>query len=102
MSVSLVVGTKKGAAIFVSDKDRGNWKQSFALKGWAVPASTRDERGRYYAAITNDVYGAALMASDDLSDWRQLDGAPRYQPGEKGNAEHIRIAGAGDFMGRYK
>ncbi len=101
MGVALIVGTKKGAAIFGSD-DRKKWTQSFALKGWAVTASVRGEHGRTYAAIANDVYGAAIMASDDLSEWRQLEAAPRYKAGEKGNAEHIRIAGAGDFMGKYK
>jgi hypothetical protein len=102
MSVTLIVGTKKGAAIMVSDEDRQNWTQHFSLKGWSVTASTRDESGRIYAAIASDVFGAALMASDDLKEWRQLDSAPRYQPGEKGNLEHVRIAGASDFSGRYK
>ena len=101
MGVALVVGTKKGVAI-IQSADRQKWTQSFALKGWAITASTRDERGRTYAAIASDVFGAAIMASDDLCEWRQLEGAPRYQPGEKGNPEHIRIAGASDFMGRYK
>lgn len=102
MSVALIVGTKKGAAVLVSDESRREWKQTFALKGWAVTASARDDGGRYYAAITNDVYGPAIMASDDLGEWRQLDSAPRFKPGEKGNPDHIRIAGATDFMGKYK
>ena len=102
MAVALIVGTKKGAAIFESNADRSAWTQRFGLKGWAVTASARDDSGRYYAAIASDVYGAAIMTSDNLQDWQQLDAAPRYEPGEKGNPEHIRIAGAADFMGRYK
>src|SRR5580704_3713228 len=102
MAVSLIVGTKKGAAIFTSDAARADWTQEFCLKGWSVTASARDPEGRFYAAIANDVYGAAIMTSDDLHEWRHLDGAPRYKPGDKGNLEHNRIAGAADFSGRYK
>jgi hypothetical protein len=102
MALSLIVGTKKGAAILTSDSRRQTWTSEFMLKGWSVTSSTRDDRGQYYAAITSDVFGAALMASSDLNKWEQLDTAPRYQPGEKGNPEHIRIAGAADFSGRYK
>jgi len=101
MGVAVVVGTKKGAAILRSDT-RENWSAEFALKGWNVTASARDEGGRYYAAINNDVFGAAVMVSDDLKQWRQLENAPRYQPGEKGNPEHIRIQASSDFMGKYK
>jgi len=102
MGVTLIVGTKKGSAILVSDEERADWTQTFALRGWNVTASARDDSGRFYAAIASDVYGAALMASDDLEEWRQLDAAPRYKPGDKGNPEHNRIAGAADFAGRYK
>lgn len=102
MAVSLIVGTKKGAAIFTSDDDRRNWKVDFALKGWPVTASARDEGGRYYAAVANDVFGPAVFISDDLKEWKQLESAPRFNPGDKGNEQHIRIAGAADFMGRYK
>ena len=66
MGVAVIVGTKKGAAILASDKTRESWSHEFVLKGWDVTASTRDEGGRYYAAINNDVFGAAIMVSDDL------------------------------------
>jgi hypothetical protein len=102
MSVAVIVGTKKGAAILTSDKSRANWSRDFVLKGWSINASTRDEKGRWYVAIGNDVFGPAIMVSDDLKEWRQLENAPRYQPGEKGNPEHIRIVASGDFMGKYK
>ena len=72
------------------------------LKGWAVTASAKDDQGTVYAAVAHDVYGPSIVASDDLENWRQLEAAPRYKPGEKGNAEHIRIMASGDFMGRYK
>jgi len=101
MGVAVIVGTKKGAAILTSNT-RENWSAEFVLKGWNVTASVRDEGGRYYTAIDNDVFGAAIMVSDDLKEWRQLENAPRYQPGEKGNPEHIRIKASSDFMGRYK
>ena len=97
MSVALVIGTKKGAAILKS-ADRKSWSQDFALKGWAVTASVRDDQGRVYAAVMHDVYGPSILASDDLDNWRQLEATPRYKAGEKGNAEHIRIVASGDFM----
>jgi photosystem II stability/assembly factor-like uncharacterized protein len=36
------------------------------------------------------VFGSAILASDDLAHWRQLESAPRYAPGERGNADHNR------------
>jgi hypothetical protein len=101
MSVALVIGTKKGAFVLRSE-DRAQWQQDFALKGWAVTASTRDDKGRVYAAVNHDVYGPSIHVSDDLANWTQLEAAPRYQPGEKGNPEHIRIMMSGDFFGKYK
>ena len=101
MSVALVIGTAKGAAILKS-QDRKSWSEDFKLKGWAVTASARDDKGRVYAAVAHGVYGPSIFASDDLEDWRQLEAVPRYEPGEKGNAEHIRIMASGDFTGRYK
>lgn len=101
MSLALIVGTKKGAFVFTTE-DRKSWRQDFALKGWAVTASVRDDQGRVYAAVAHDVYGPTILASDDLKEWKQLDAAPRFRPGEKGNAEHIRIVASGDFTGKYK
>ena len=101
MSVALIIGTKKGAAVLRS-KDRKTWSENFALKGWPVTASVRDDRGRYYAAAAHGVFGPAIFASDDLETWQQLEAAPQFAPGEKGNAEHIRIMASGDFMGKYK
>jgi len=101
MSVALVIGTKKGVAILRSP-DRKSWTREFALLGWETTASVRDDQGRYFVAVTHDVYGPSLLWSDDLENWQQLEAAPRYAPGEKGNAEHIRIKLSGDFMGKYK
>lgn len=101
MSVALVVGTRKGAVILTSDKTRRTWTGELVLKGWHVTASARDAGGRIYAAIGNDVYGPAIMASDDLKTWRQLDAAPRYREGEIGNPDHNRTLGAADPFGRF-
>jgi hypothetical protein len=101
MTTVLIAGTKKGAAIFKSD-DRRKWSSDFVLKGWHVTASARDDKGRYYVAIASDVFGPAIMVSDDLKEWTQLEAAPRFAPGDKGNADHHRIVGAFDFEGKYK
>ncbi|MBN9556262.1 MAG: exo-alpha-sialidase [Alphaproteobacteria bacterium] len=101
MSVSLIAGTPKGAAILTS-KDRERWDLHFELPGWPVTASARDDRGRYYIAVNSPNYGVALFASDDLKSWKQLDAAPRYRPEDRGNPEHHRIVGAADFEGVLK
>lgn len=101
MAVALVIGTKKGAAV-VKSNDRKSWNCDFALKGWAITSSAQDDKGRVYAAVTHDVYGPSILASDDLDHWQQLEAAPRFPPGEKGNAEHIRIMASSDFFGKYK
>jgi hypothetical protein len=103
MGVVVLVGTAKGVVILQSDDARSTWDDSgLQLKGWLVTTATRDATGRTYVGVTHDVYGAAVLASDDLSEWQQLDGAPRYAQGLKGNAMHNRIIGAMDPMGQYE
>lgn len=91
MSVVLIAGTAKGAAILTSDARRSKWQRRFDLKGWQVTASTRDEQGRYYVGVTGPVFGPALFFSDDLKTWTQLDAAPRYEKDDKANALHRRF-----------
>lgn len=101
MSAVLIAGTAKGAAILTSNARRREWKRRFELKGWKVTASARDGKGRYYLAVTNPVFGPALFVSDDLNEWTQLESAPRYEPGDKGNEFHWRLTGgASDPMGQ--
>ena len=89
MSVSLVVGTPKGAAI-ISSNDRKSWKENFVLRGWPVTASVRDDMGRIYVAVNSPIYGVAIFVSDDFENWTQLASAPRYRPEDRGNPEHHR------------
>jgi photosystem II stability/assembly factor-like uncharacterized protein len=51
--------------------------------------------------VTHDVWGAAVLASDDLEHWEQLESAPRYDPSQTGNSGHNRIVGAMDPMQRF-
>ncbi len=101
MPVALVIGTQKGAAVIAS-KDRKSWSEEFLLQGWPVTASVRDDQGRVYAAVNSPNYGVALFASDNLKEWKQLESAPRYEPGDRGNPEHHRIVSAADFGGVLK
>jgi BNR/Asp-box repeat protein len=101
MSVSLVVGTQKGAAI-ISSKDRRSWSEEFVLRGWPVTASVQDDRGRTYVSVNSPNYGVVLFASDDLKEWKQLESAPRYAPEDRGNPEHHRIVSQLDFTGILK
>jgi hypothetical protein len=102
MGVAVIVGTAKGA-ILLSSEDRERWETSpLLLKGWIVTAAARDEAGRTYVAVTHDVWGACIMASDDLESWDQLEAAPRYAAGLSGNESHLRVVGAMDPMGQFK
>jgi photosystem II stability/assembly factor-like uncharacterized protein len=100
MTVSLIVGTPKGAAVLKSGTEK--WREDFVLRGWPVTASARDDKGRVYAAVNSPNYGVAIFASDDLGGWTQLAAAPRYRPEDRGNAEHHRIVSQMDFTGVLK
>ena len=103
MGVVLIVGTAKGTALLRAEASRDRWTvEALALKGWIVTAATRDPTGRYYVGVTSDVYGSAIVVSDDLETWQQLENGPRYAPSDVGNEEHNRIIGATDPFGRYK
>ncbi len=102
MGVVVIVGTAKGAALLRSDDKRESWEiDALEFKGWIVTAATRDSGGRYYVGVTSDVYGTAILASDDGSSWQQLESAPRYEPTDAGNEGHNRIIGAMDPMGHF-
>lgn len=103
MGVVLIVGTAKGTALLRAEASRDRWTvEALALKGWIVTAATRDPMGRYYVGVTSDVFGSAIVVSDDLETWQQLENGPRYAPTDVGNEEHNRIIGATDPFGRYK
>ncbi|MEZ4501713.1 MAG: exo-alpha-sialidase [Dehalococcoidia bacterium] len=101
MGVSVIVGTSKGMAVARSDEARERWDvEALQLPGWAVTAATRDSSGRTYIGVASDIYGAAVMSSDDLTTWTQCDGAPRYEEGDRGNLMHQRIVNTFDFEGK--
>ncbi len=103
MGVVVIVGTAKGAAVLRSDDARESWDvDALEFKGWIVTAATRDSGGRYYIGVTSDVYGTAILASDDGVSWSQLESAPRYEPTDAGNELHNRIIGSTDPVGRFK
>jgi hypothetical protein len=102
MSTTVLVGTQKGAMVIRSDEGRKRWERSpLLMKGWLVTAFARDASGRVYAGVTHDVWGATVMASDDLEHWEQLESAPRYSADAKGNPGHNRIIGAMDPMEQF-
>jgi hypothetical protein len=60
------------------------------FRGWRVTAAARDGGGRTYVAVATEVFGCAILASDDLRRWEPLGSAPRYEPSERGNPDHNR------------
>jgi photosystem II stability/assembly factor-like uncharacterized protein len=102
MPTTVLVGTKMGAWILRSDETRSQWQTSGPqLKGWLVTAFARSASGRTYAGVTHDVWGATVMASDDLESWEQLESAPRYDASEVGNPGHNRVIGSSDPMEQF-
>lgn len=102
METTLVVGTVKGVAIFRSANNRSNWHfDGFELQGWKATASARDDGGLTYLGLSQENFGTAIVVSEDLKTWRQLETRLSYDKGTPGNADHNRIAGAevpaGDF-----
>jgi photosystem II stability/assembly factor-like uncharacterized protein len=82
MSVHAIIGTDKGGFVMRSDAARQRWTIVGPLfKGWKVTAAGRDDRGRYFAATSSFVYGAALHVSDDLETWRQIEHGPDWPKG---------------------
>ena len=102
MTVAVIVGTDKGAAIMRSDAARERWEvDALQLPGWKVTATTRDAQGRFYAAVASVVYGAAIVVSDDLKTWRQLEHPPQYKSTDRGNPGHYRFIRGMDFPAIY-
>jgi photosystem II stability/assembly factor-like uncharacterized protein len=67
--VRLLVGTRKGAFIYTSDKRRERWEISEAIMpGWTVhhlAADTRRDPPRLYAAASHWAWGPSVARSDD-------------------------------------
>lgn len=93
MSVVVVVGTRKGAAVYRSD-DRLDWEMDGLLfKGWKVTAVTRDETGRWYLGLASENYATVIATSDDLVDWEQVESGPNYDGSLPGNPMHNQLVG---------
>ena len=79
--VILLVGTRKGAFIFSSDRDRKNWQISdLIFKSWNVMHMTLDWRDRRpHSALVHDVYGPSTHYSDDMgATWVQSAQIPAF------------------------
>ena len=71
MGVVVFVGTAKGAALLRADEARKRWDvDALRFKGWIVTAAAQDASGRTYVGVSSDVYGAAILVSDDLQEFR--------------------------------
>jgi hypothetical protein len=67
--VMLIVGTKKGAWTYTSDRSRGSWSISDPiLPGWSIyhmAADLRRQTARLYAAGSHWAWGPVVARSDD-------------------------------------
>jgi hypothetical protein len=91
MAVVVIVGTDKGGMLLRADDARERFELGeLRFRGWRVTAAARDPGGRTYVAVAGEVFGSAILASDDLERFEPLEAAPRYEPGERGNPDHNR------------
>ncbi len=98
MGEVVFVGTSKGAAIL--RRQGASWtKYGFELQGWLVTAAVQGPDGRFYIGVTSDVYGCAVLVTEDFKSFTQLGGSPKYETGQRGNEMHNRIVGAMDITG---
>jgi hypothetical protein len=103
MGIALLVGTQKGLVVLRPDANRQNWSfAQFCLNGWKCGAATQDADGLTYVGVSNDVYGAAIVVSEDLENWQQRDSAPRYAATDRGDPSHNRIIGSEDPLGMFE
>ena len=100
MAVVVIVGTDKGGMLLRSDDAREHWELGeLGFRGWRVTSAARDPDGRTYLAVALESFGNAVLASDDLENWQQLEAAPRYAPGDRGNRDHNRSISSTAPMG---
>lgn len=94
-SVTLLVGTRKGAFFVESDEDRTDWTvRGPLLKGWEVSDVVLDGRPedgpRLFAAVGHFVYGPTVHRSDDFGEtWEQVEGTPSFPDGADRELERV-------------
>ena len=81
MGVRLLVGTAKGGFWVTSDDCREWAVESPFFKGWKVTAGLRLEGGGFMAAVASDIYGPAIILSEDGREWEQVADGPAYPDG---------------------
>jgi hypothetical protein len=75
--MKLLVGTRKGAFIYTSDRKRQRWQLSEPiLPGWSfyhMAADLRNDPPRFYAAVNHWAWGRSVAKSADLGKtWEPL------------------------------
>ncbi|MGH2522400.1 MAG: hypothetical protein ACRDH2_07840, partial [Anaerolineales bacterium] len=81
--VLVMVGTRKGAFIFQSDRARTKWTMAGPhFPGWGVQHMALDQRTEptLFAALYHDVYGANVHRSRDLGQTWQMTDRPGFPP----------------------
>lgn len=99
MTVTLGIGTAKGAW-FAAGDGAGSWDLSGPfLKGWEVNTFGRSPSGSALLATGSAWYGAAIHRSDDLTTWEQIVDGPAYDADSDRKMERIwTIAASGDTL----
>ena len=83
MSVTLLIGTQKGAWILTSNTDRSQWSMEGPIfKGWKVTTAAKDEHGTYFLGVASDIYGPSIQKSTDLKTWEQVVNGPQFNENE--------------------
>ncbi len=89
MTVTLGIGTAKGAWFAAADSN-GDWELTGPFhKGWEVTTFGRTPSGAALLATGSAWYGAAIHRSDDLTTWEQIVDGPTYEPESDRSLERI-------------
>ena len=92
-SVSVLLGTRKGAFIFESDSGRKNWKmKGHYFENSPVFHMTLDRRDgkTIYAAVNSGHFGPTIFRSTNFGKtWENAKNPPRFAEGSGSTVEHV-------------
>ena len=90
MSVTIGIGTVKGAWFARSNEERSSWSLSGPYhRGWEVTAFGTSPSGDHLLATGSTWYGAAIHRSSDLDQWEQIVAGPAYHSDSGRSLERI-------------
>jgi len=91
-SLAVLVGTRKGGFIFRGGIDRRSWTadEPFSKGNQVHHVAADDRSGRWFAAVSSEIWGSALWVSDDRGrNWSEIKTPPRFADGDERSLKKI-------------